>query len=133
MKKGTVCRCKRCGGEYLYTGGRKNPLCPNCYQEDRLKRVEMLSRKKSAEQDGAAPERYAKKQGARGRKNGKKGVKRLETVEREKPKLSKKQMEQLMKDPVCRLVHELELVNREREKKGLPPLSYGKYVQEYKR
>lgn len=42
-------------------------------------------------------------------------------------------MEALMKDPVGRMVHEIELENEERRKQGLPPLSYGQFVQKYKR
>lgn len=125
MKRGTVCRCKRCGGEYTYAGGRYNDLCPHCYREKRMRRVvenrENMTTKKSAARKCAAPKKCAQTQKA--------GEKRRP----EKGKLSQKKWAEMMKDPVFRLVHELELVNREREKIGLPPLSYGKYVQEYKR
>lgn len=126
MKRGTVCYCAKCGGEYTYKGGRHNELCPRCYREKRMRRVvesrEKMPDKKSAARKRAAPKRCAQKQ-----ENGKR------MVEQVKGKISKKKLEKLMKDPVCRIVHELELVNKEREKKGLPPLTYGKYVQEYKR
>lgn len=115
MKRGTVCYCTKCGGEYTYKGGRHNELCPRCYREKRMRRVvesrEKMPDKKSAARKCAAPKSCAQKQ--------------------ERRKQMVKQVKD--KDPVCRVVHELELVNKEREKKGLPPLTYGKYVQEYKR
>lgn len=132
MKRGTVCYCTKCGGKYTYKGGRHNELCPRCYREKRMRRVvesrEKMPDKKSAARKCAAPKSCAQKQESR-----KRMVKQGKDKEPVKGKISKKKLEELMKDPVCRVVHELELVNKEREKKGLPPLTYGKYVQEYKR
>lgn len=132
MKRGTVCRCEKCGREYTYKGGRHNDLCPSCYREKRMRRVvenrEMMTVKKSAARKCTAQKKCAQKQ-----ESGKRAVIQVKTIEPVKGKISRKKLAELMQDPVCRLVHELELVNHERAKMGLPPLSYGKYVQEYKR
>ena len=132
MKRGTVCRCKECGVEYTYKGGRHNDLCPRCYREKRMRRVvesrETMPDKKSAARKCTALKKCAQKQ-----ESGKRAVIEVKAKEAERERISRKKLETLMKDPVCRLVHELELVNQERAKMGLPPLSYGEYVQEYKR
>lgn len=132
MKRGTVCRCAKCGGEYTYKGGRHNDLCPRCYREKRMRRVvegrKMMPDKKSDARKCAARKKCAQKQ-----ESGKRAVIQGNAIEPGKEKISRKKLAELMKDPVCRLVHELELLNRERAERGLPPLSYGKYVQEYKR
>lgn len=132
MKVGTVCRC-RCGQEYIYRGGRPNRRCPDCYRKIRLERVKesqknqrKMERRKSGTGSAPAPQkRCAQKQKAQ----------RTPAVLAGDPpgrgKIPRKRMQELMKDPVFRLVHEIEEVNREREKQGLRPLSYGEYVWIY--
>lgn len=132
MKRGTVCRCKECGEEYTYKGGRHNDLCPRCYREKRMRRV-VESRKSMPDKKSAARKCTALKKCAQKQEIGKCAVIQVKTIEPVKGKISRKKLAELMQDPVCRLVHELELVNQERAKIGLPPLSYGKYVQEYRR
>lgn len=132
MKRGTVCRCAKCGGEYTYKGGRHNDLCPRCYREKRMRRV-AESRKSMPDKKSAARKCAAQKKCAQKQESGKRAVIEVKAIVTERGRISRKKLEALMKDPVCRLVHELELVNQERAEKGLPPLSYGKYVQEYKR
>lgn len=131
MKKGTVCRC-RCGREYVYTGGRPNPLCPECYRQEKLRRMrEYMQEKKrcgDSEKQGAAPAKHAR--GPKRKTSGKKGA-RLPMDDTWRRK--KKKMDALRDDPLAQLVHELVLVNRERERQGLKPLTYGYYVAEYKR
>lgn len=132
MKRGTVCRCAKCGGEYTYKGGRHNDLCPRCYREKRMRRVEE-SRKSMPDKKSAARKCAAQKKCAQKQESGKRAVIEVKAIVAERGRISRKKLEALMKDPVCRLVHELELLNQERAERGLPPLSYGKYVQEYKR
>lgn len=131
MKKGTVCRC-RCGREYVYTGGRPNPLCPECYRQEKLRRMrEYMQEKKrrgDSEKQDAAPAKHAR--GPKRKTSGKKGA-RLPMDDTWRRK--KKKMDALRDDPLAQLVHELVLVNRERERQGLKPLTYGYYVAEYKR
>lgn len=90
MKKGSVCRC-RCGREYVYTGGRPNPLCPECYRQEKLRRMrEYMQEKKrcgGSEKQGAAPAKHG--QGPKRKASGKKGA-RLpmdDTWRRKKKKL----------------------------------------------
>lgn len=130
MKLGTVCRCQ-CGREYVYRGGRPNRRCPDCYRKIRLDRVKEAQKKVKRRRSGTGCTPAPQKSRAQ-----KLEVKHLPVVTAEetrgrRKKIPEKRMQELMKDPVFRLVHEIEEVNREREKQGLRPLDYGEYVWKF--
>lgn len=91
--------------------------------------------KSGARRKGGPPPRHApKKTGAQGQEAPPQV--RVERLPMERPaggrKLTRATMEALLKDPVGRRVHEIELENEERRKQGLPPLSYGQYEAKYR-
>lgn len=142
MKREDTLRCRECGREYPYRGGRPNPLCPQCYRkalkkrkQEEQKKLRSTRGKSGARRKGGPPPRHApKKTGAQGQEAPPQV--RVERLPMERPaggrKLTRATMEALLKDPVGRRVHEIELENEERRKQGLPPLSYGQYEAKYR-
>jgi len=143
MKRGDTLYCRACGREYTYRGGRPNPLCPPCYRKVLKKRKQEEQEKLRSARAGSGALRTSGPRRQHGAEaegwQGKDAMPQVcvERLPEEKPaggrKVPRGTMEALMKDPVGRMVHEIELENEERRKQGLPPLSYGQFVQKYKR
>lgn len=137
MKRGETLYCRECGCGYPYRGGRQNPLCPQCYQkamkkrkQEEQKKLRSTRIKGGAQRKGGPLLRHAQEKQRQAAK-----AMHMKRLPMEKPegsrKLTRATMEALMKDPVGRLVHEIEVDNEERRKQGLPPLSYGQHVAKY--